>query len=107
MPPAKCEAFNKFLNKNYKYYIDWCGSLFWIEVLDKDDEKINKIKNFILENNGYLTILKKSENFDFQDTLFTIDNTRLMISKGRSHSALSSIQKRYPFVFTGMSQNGF
>jgi len=61
--------------------IDWCGSLFWIEVLDKDDEKINKIKNFILENSGYLTILKKSENFDFQDTLFTIDNTRLMISK--------------------------
>ena len=81
MPPAKCEAFNKFLNKNYKYYIDWCGSLFWIEVLDKDDEKINKIKNFIVENSGYLTIIKKSENFDFQDTLFTIDNTRLMISK--------------------------
>ena len=81
MPPAKCETFSKFLNKKYKYYIDWCGSLFWIEVLDKDDEKINKIKNFIVENSGYLTILKKSENFDFQDTLFTIDNTRLMISK--------------------------
>ena len=81
MPPSKCEAFSKFLNKNYKYYIDWCGSLFWIEVLDKDDEKINKIKNFIVENSGYLTIIKKSENFDFQDTLFTIDNTRLMISK--------------------------
>ena len=81
LPPAKCETFSKFLNNKYKYYIDWCGSLFWIEVLDKDDEKINKIKNFIVENSGYLTILKKSENFDFQDTLFTIDNTRLMISK--------------------------
>ena len=31
--------------------------------------------------NSFNSIIKKSENFDFQDTLFTIDNTRLMISK--------------------------
>ena len=52
----------------------------------KENEIINSTvteitKNFIVENSGYLTIIKKSENFDFQDTLFTIDNTRLMISK--------------------------
>ena len=81
MPPAKCELFLKLLSKKYKYFVDWCGSLFWIEVADQEDEKINSIKKFVIENNGYLTILKKSENFDFKDTLFTIDETRLMISK--------------------------
>ena len=81
LPPSKALDLMKYLEKNFKYYIDWCGSLFWIEVADKEDEKINLIKKFVIENNGYLTILKKSENFDFKDTLFTIDETRLMISK--------------------------
>ena len=38
-------------------------------------------KNFILEINGYLTIIKRSENFSFKEDLFTINENRLFISK--------------------------
>ncbi len=30
---------------------------------------------------AYLTIIKKSEDFDFSENIFTIDDTKLMISK--------------------------
>jgi glycolate oxidase FAD binding subunit len=53
--------------------------LFWIEVLE--DENIKNLKNTITQNNGYVTIIKKSEDFQFTEKLFTIDDTKLMISK--------------------------
>ena len=70
-----------YLKNKYKYYIDWSGSLFWIEILDKNDAKIKDIKKIILEMNGYLTIIKRSENFSFDETLFSINQAKLFISK--------------------------
>ena len=81
VPPSNNEKFMKYLNKKYKYYVDWSGFLFWIEVADKEENNIKKIKKFVLEIQGYLTIIKRSENFDFNETLFTVDKNRLMISK--------------------------
>jgi len=81
VPPANCEKVMKDLKNKFKFFIDWSGSLFWIEVAGKDDDKIKEIKKMILQNNGYLTIIKKSEEFDFSEKIFTIDETKLMISK--------------------------
>ena len=81
IPPSKCINLMKYLDHSYKYYIDWCGSLFWIEVADKDEKKIKEIKKFILEIDGYLTVIKRSENFSFHESLFTINENRLFISK--------------------------
>ena len=81
VPPSNNEKFMKYLSKKYKYYVDWSGFLFWIEVPDKEENNIKKIKKFVLEIEGYLTIIKRSENFDFNETLFTVDKNRLMISK--------------------------
>ena len=81
VPPSNNEKLMKYLSKKYKYYVDWSGFLFWIEVADKEENNIKKIKKFVLEIQGYLTIIKRSENFDFNETLFTVDKNRLMISK--------------------------
>jgi glycolate oxidase FAD binding subunit len=81
VPPANCEQVMNNLKNKFKYFIDWSGSLFWIEVATKEDEKLKEIKKMILQNNGYLTIIKKSEDFDFSEKIFTIDETKLMISK--------------------------
>ena len=81
VPPSNNEKLMKYLNKKYKYFVDWSGFLFWIEVSDKEENNIKKIKKFVLEIEGYLTIIKRSENFDFNETLFTVDKNRLMISK--------------------------
>ena len=81
VPPSKCINLMKYLDHDYKYYIDWCGSLFWIEVLDMNQEKLITIKDYIANLGGYITVIKNSENsFPIQD-IFTIDETRLYISK--------------------------
>ena len=81
VPPANNEKLMKFLKNKFKYFIDWSGSLFWIEVADKNEMSIKDIKKFILEIEGYLTIIKKSENFSFEESLFTINENRFIISK--------------------------
>lgn len=81
VPLSNNKKLMKYLKNKYKYYIDWSGSLFWIEVADKDEMKIKEIKKFILEIDGYLTVIKRSENFSFHESLFTINENRLFISK--------------------------
>ena len=71
----------KYLKDNFKYYIDWCGSLFWIEVIDNENEKIKEIKNIVLKLGGYLTIVKYSENLSSDIDIFTINDSRLLLSK--------------------------
>ena len=81
VPPSKCINLMKYLDHDYKYYIDWCGSLFWIEVLDMNQEKLITIKDYITNLGGYITVIKNFENsFPIQE-IFTIDETRLYISK--------------------------
>ena len=81
IPPAKSLDLMKYLKDNFKYYIDWCGSLFWIEVIDNENEKIKEIKNIVLKLGGYLTIVKYSENLSSDIDLFTINDTRLLLSQ--------------------------
>jgi len=81
IPPSKCINLMKYLDHSYKYYIDWCGSLFWIEISDMSEEKLLSIKNYITKLSGYLTVIKNSENSTPLKDIFTIDETRLHISK--------------------------
>ena len=81
MPPSKGPKLMQFLGNKYKYYIDWCGSLYWIEVQSKKSSKVSDIKKLTKELGGYLTIIKRSEEYDYEETIFTVDDTRLLISE--------------------------
>jgi len=81
IPPSKCINLMKYLDHSYKYYIDWCGSLFWIEISDMSEEKLLSIKNYITKLGGHLIVIKNSENSVPLKDIFTIDETRLNISK--------------------------
>ncbi len=81
IPPAKSLDLMKYLKDNFKYYIDWCGSLFWIEVIDNENEKIKEIKDIVFKLGGYLTIVKYSENLSSDIDIFTINDSRLLLSK--------------------------
>jgi glycolate oxidase FAD binding subunit len=55
--------------------------LFWIEVPAKKNMKVKEIKKMAIEFGGYLTIIKTSPDYDYDETIFTVDDVRLMISK--------------------------
>ncbi len=81
IPPSKCIDLMEYLGNEYKYYIDWCGSLFWIEISYEEEEKLSSIKDYIVKIAGYLTVIKNSKNSLSIKDIFTIDETRLYISK--------------------------
>jgi glycolate oxidase FAD binding subunit len=81
VPPSKGPKLMQFLGNKYKYYIDWCGSLYWIEVQSKKNSKVSDIKKLTKELGGYLTIIKTSDEYDYEETIFTVDDTRLLISE--------------------------
>jgi len=81
IPPSKGNKLMQYLGNKYKYYVDWCGSLYWIEVQAKKNNKIKEIKKLIKELEGYLTIIKTSDEFDYKETIFTVDDIRLLVSE--------------------------
>jgi len=81
IPPAESLNLMKYLKNNFKYYIDWCGSLFWIEVLEEENIQIKAMKEKIINLGGYLTIVKKSESLSSDVGPFTINDTRLLLSQ--------------------------
>ena len=81
IPPSKGNELIQKIGNKFKYYIDWCGSLYWIEVKSNKNSKITELKKLVIELGGYLTIVKKSNEFDYEETTFTVDETRLLISE--------------------------
>ena len=81
IPPSKGNELMQKLGNKYKYYIDWCGSLYWIEVSSKKNMKIAEIKELVKEIGGYLTIIKTSSEYDYGEAVFTVDDTRLLLSE--------------------------
>ena len=81
IPTSKSLDLMKYLKSNFKYYIDWCGSLFWIEVLEEENIQIKEMKEIIINLGGYLTIVKKSESLSSDVSPFTINDTRLLLSQ--------------------------
>ena len=79
--PANGSEMMNYLGNKFKYYIDWCGSLFWVEVPSKKNNKVSEIKKKSIELGGYMTIVKTSEEYDYEETIFTVEPVRLMISE--------------------------
>ena len=81
IPPANGSKLCKHLENNHNYFVDWCGSLFWIEVNSKKEEKIKDLKKLAKDFGGYLTVIKTSSEYDYGEAIFTVDKVRLMISE--------------------------
>ena len=79
--PSNGVKMMQFLGNKFKYYIDWCGSLFWVEVPAKKNMKIKELKKISQDYGGYLTIVKTSDEYDYEETLFTINDVRFLISE--------------------------
>ena len=69
-----------FFDDDFKYFIEWCGSLIWAEVYNLSHDKLSNIRKFVVEKGGYLTLIKQTSN-QLLNEIFTCTNTRLHISK--------------------------
>ena len=63
------------------YFLDWGGSLIWLE-LEKINLKIlREIKEITQEHSGYCTIIKVEEDLKASADIFTIDPIKYKISE--------------------------
>ncbi len=80
IPQSKCASLLEHFDKNYRYFIDWCGSLVWLEVSGLTEEKFFSLRKSIVELGGYLTVIKQQDNGLYIKENFTVNETVLNIS---------------------------
>jgi glycolate oxidase FAD binding subunit len=80
IPPLGCAKLINFLDNKYKYFVDWGGSLVWFEVNNLSINSLQSIRQFVLELNGYLTVIKHPDDQRSLEEVFTIAPDRLNIS---------------------------
>ena len=68
------------------YFIDWVGSLIWLELDYLSNQKIDQIRQRILAVGGYLTVIKSTENVRSSCEIFTIDPVKFKISQNLKKS---------------------
>ena len=82
VPPSETiNLINRLKSFHPTYFIDWGGSLIWIELDYLSNQKIDQIRKRILVADGYLTVIKSPENIKSSSELFTIDPIKFKISQ--------------------------
>jgi len=81
IPQSKCLNLLEYFDEDYRYFIDWCGSLVWIEASGLTEEKFFSLKKSIVELGGYLTVIKQQDNGLYIKENFTVNENILNISK--------------------------
>ena len=77
---------NRLKTFHPNYFIDCGGSLIWLELDYLSNQKIDQIRKRILDINGYLTVIKSSENIKSSSEIFTIDPIKFKISQNLKKS---------------------
>ena len=68
------------------YFLDWGGSLIWLELDYLSNQKIEQVRSRVLEANGYLTVIKSPTNIKSSSEIFTIDPIKFKISQNLKKS---------------------
>ena len=63
------------------YFIDWGGSLIWLELDYLSNQKIDQIRRRVLDAGGYLTVIRSPQNLKSSSEIFTIDPIKFKISQ--------------------------
>ena len=81
IPPSQCIQFIFQLNKNFRYYIDWGGSLIWVEACNLGEELFESIRRKTVKLGGYISMIKTSDMLPFVEDVFTIDRNQFNLSQ--------------------------
>ena len=72
---------NRLKTFHTNYFLDWGGSLIWLELDYVSNQKIEQIRKRVLDTKGYLTVIKSQENVKSTSEIFTIDPIKFKISQ--------------------------
>ncbi len=87
IPPSEtANLINRLKTFHPSYFVDWGGSLIWLELDYLSNQKIEQIRKRVLEVNGYLTVIKSPENIKSSSEIFTIDPIKFKISQNLKKS---------------------
>ncbi len=81
IPPSACvHLIYQFSNK-FKYYLDWGGSLIWLEAFELSEDMFESIRKKVVRLGGYITMIKNSDYLPYVEDVFTINRDRFYISQ--------------------------
>ena len=87
VPSAEAgNLINRLKNFHPNYFIDWGGSLIWLELDYLSSNKIEQVRKRVLDIDGYLTVIKSPENVKSLSEIFTIDPIKFKISQNLKKS---------------------
>jgi len=82
IPPSEAfETLNKLKDFDAKYFVDWGGSLIWLQLDSINTKMLKDIKTIVKTVSGYLTIIKIEENLKASIDVFTVDPVKHDISE--------------------------
>ena len=82
VPPSETlNLINRTKTFHPNYFIDWGGSLIWFELDYLSSQKIDQLRQRILDANGYITLIKSGESVKSSSEIFTIDPIKFKISQ--------------------------
>tara|TARA_B100000945_G_scaffold311524_1_gene304827 strand:- start:887 stop:2143 length:1257 start_codon:yes stop_codon:yes gene_type:complete len=80
-PSSTLNLINRLKTFHPNYFIDWGGSLLWMELDYLSSQKIDQLRRRILETEGYMTVIKSKASVKSSSEIFTIDPIKFKISQ--------------------------
>jgi glycolate oxidase FAD binding subunit len=81
IPPSECVKLIYELPSKFKYFLDWGGSVIWMEACELSDQKFESIRKKVVAHGGYVSMIKNSDHLPYVEDVFTINNARFNISQ--------------------------
>ena len=75
------EVIQKLKNYEINYFLDWGGSLIWLQIEEINTRILKEIKNIIQIAKGYLTVIKIEDDMKATIDIFTVDPIKYKISE--------------------------
>ena len=81
IPPSACVHLMYLFSDKFKYYLDWGGSLIWLEAFELSEDMFESIRKKVVKFGGYVTMIKNSDYLPYVEDVFTINRDRFYISQ--------------------------
>jgi len=81
IPPSESVNLIYQFSNRFKYYLDWGGSLIWLEAFELSEEMFESIRRKVVKVGGYVTMIKNSDYLPYVEDVFTTNRERFSLSQ--------------------------